>query len=1365
MAKMTPKRALSVVLLSVALLVSGLVAGVYALDDPTSNPTEVDTAVAGGVGWLLGQQGVIGDADNDGVLDTDDNCMFQQNPDQTDTDGDGWGDACDPAPDDPSEPEGSPKGPGPVDPGPDCWTSQGVIVGVTALAMLAIINSEPGGYDDLGTAEKPAVDAGTDCLLSFVRPDGIIAGGGWSTYNTSIAVWALSEVPSTPQVAAAVEGGRQWLLNNQRDDGTGRPDGGGNLFNGGWYYEGGKLAPWLEHSNSSFALQALAVSGGVPEATADLAQGFWICMQNSVPATGSECPGENTFFPQPNLDAVGDDGGFVYAHGMTKGGSRTSQTGSGVFALLLTGLTAGDGRVLDGLAFLDKSLEINPGKNMHHGDLGPLDDFHWNPSNDLVHYTQWTVSKAYVLAGEAGNLSDPDNWYYKLANTLVDEQDPSDGSFPATEREDQILATSFALLALEAVAPPGDPPVQVVDLRLLPASQLVLNVGDPFSLALQVEAGTQEVDTVNAFINFDPGVMQVVNIAHDISTLGSVTSSFDNGSGEIDISATDGPATGTFTIATIEFQGTGSVVDSPVAFAFEVGRLTDVTLSGVSKLKVAHGALVSIDPPPPPPPGPGDVLIDRWDLPDSIYVPVSKTFSFGTFKQIRNDSENSAIVDLVRTMDVPLGTEGSVQVRQENEEVTIAEGVQYTILFPAAPTETGTGPRTEAFPLFTVVKAVGTEGGPELTARIPDVQLQPFEQQNIDEVFDVHCFEPSEHIFFLTNEIQRVDGQEDEKPDNNLVERELRVQCEAEAEVVAVRKDVTIAGVLVTPERPDSDFDGLTDAQEGLLGTCAKQADCPGDNPADTDGDGFGDADEFWNGSDPNDPLSTPEPVDSDGDGLSDDQEGMLGTDLGDPDSDGDGFDDGHEFWNGSDPRIPQATEPPGDTSGDSDGDGLSDFQEALLGTDPDEWDSDGDQREDGHEFWSGSNPNDPNSIPPQEVDSDNDGLPDVQEALLGTDPDEWDSDGDGFDDGHEFWSGSDPNDDTDFPPPGPPRPVIPVSERVPVQVEEELLNLGDRNSPDQDLGPVLVEVREELRPQQPDCDVSFHVRGDFRAAVTDLRIEIAGQEVAFDPPASSEFFGGPGEELVVKFVIGLPLNVPVVLQEDWGLRCTQPSNHWFDFNKDIQPIDPHVRDPIGSNNNIGASFEVLVDQGIAVGVERLEKEESIRVPVGSSLTIPVTAYLDMHCYTGGTFYVDIYIDASPQDPDVDHDRSDNQRDNVITVECVPGVQVEVDIKPGSDPNSINVDSRKDVPVAILTTDTFDATTVDPLSVKFGPAGATESHARGHIQDVDGDGDLDLVLHFLIRETGIALGDTEACLTGETFGGTPIEGCDAISTH
>lgn len=107
---------------------------------------------------------------------------------------------------------------------------------------------------------------------------------------------------------------------------------------------------------------------------------------------------------------------------------------------------------------------------------------------------------------------------------------------------------------------------------------------------------------------------------------------------------------------------------------------------------------------------------------------------------------------------------------------------------------------------------------------------------------------------------------------------------------------------------------------------------------------------------------------------------------------------------------------------------------------------------------------------------------------------------------------------------------------------------------------------------------------------------------------------------------------------------------------------------------------------------------------------------------------------------------------------------VDIDIKPGSDPNGVNPKSKGVIPVAILTSADFDATDVDPSTVTFGPNNATMVHKKAHIEDVDADGDLDLLLHFRIQDTGIACGDTEAELNGQTYGGLYITGSDSVKT-
>jgi hypothetical protein len=119
--------------------------------------------------------------------------------------------------------------------------------------------------------------------------------------------------------------------------------------------------------------------------------------------------------------------------------------------------------------------------------------------------------------------------------------------------------------------------------------------------------------------------------------------------------------------------------------------------------------------------------------------------------------------------------------------------------------------------------------------------------------------------------------------------------------------------------------------------------------------------------------------------------------------------------------------------------------------------------------------------------------------------------------------------------------------------------------------------------------------------------------------------------------------------------------------------------------------------------------------------------------------------------------------------ELVQTVEVAIDVKPGSDSNSINLASRGVVPVAVLGATTFDANTVDASTVCFGDAEDAAQRvcnpAHGtSLEDVNGDAFLDLVLRFETRQTGIDPGDTEACLGGKRLDETSIEGCDAIRT-
>jgi probable HAF family extracellular repeat protein len=108
---------------------------------------------------------------------------------------------------------------------------------------------------------------------------------------------------------------------------------------------------------------------------------------------------------------------------------------------------------------------------------------------------------------------------------------------------------------------------------------------------------------------------------------------------------------------------------------------------------------------------------------------------------------------------------------------------------------------------------------------------------------------------------------------------------------------------------------------------------------------------------------------------------------------------------------------------------------------------------------------------------------------------------------------------------------------------------------------------------------------------------------------------------------------------------------------------------------------------------------------------------------------------------------------------------IPIDIKPGSDPNSINPKSNGKISVAILSTNEFNAPDqIDVDSLTFGSTGdeASLAFCNRKGEDINGDGLKDLVCHFYTQDTGFKCGDTEGVLKGETIDGRSIEGIDSV---
>jgi hypothetical protein len=178
----------------------------------------------------------------------------------------------------------------------------------------------------------------------------------------------------------------------------------------------------------------------------------------------------------------------------------------------------------------------------------------------------------------------------------------------------------------------------------------------------------------------------------------------------------------------------------------------------------------------------------------------------------------------------------------------------------------------------------------------------------------------------------------------------------------------------------------------------------------DSDNDGLLDGWEAENGLDPARSHTFPELLpdrfqyypfyagdmrDLDDDGMPDDWEAGFNVDEPWADPDNDGTNNVGEYLNGTDPRGPDELYGGQPTKTDSDNDGVVDEVERILGLDPDRMDSDNDDLPDGLEIYV-------YRTSPFDVDTDRDSLVDGDEVRIGSSPLMKDTDGDGLYDGDE---------------------------------------------------------------------------------------------------------------------------------------------------------------------------------------------------------------------------------------------------------------------------------------------------------------------------------------------------------------------------
>lgn len=108
-----------------------------------------------------------------------------------------------------------------------------------------------------------------------------------------------------------------------------------------------------------------------------------------------------------------------------------------------------------------------------------------------------------------------------------------------------------------------------------------------------------------------------------------------------------------------------------------------------------------------------------------------------------------------------------------------------------------------------------------------------------------------------------------------------------------------------------------------------------------------------------------------------------------------------------------------------------------------------------------------------------------------------------------------------------------------------------------------------------------------------------------------------------------------------------------------------------------------------------------------------------------------------------------------------PEVQnINIDVRPGRDVARVRLNGRGSIPVALLSSDQFDALKVDQTSITFGAQG-NENSLRWCNKvgvDVNRDRRPDLLCNFDVKAAGFEEGDLHGVVKGVTADGRPFQG-------
>jgi parallel beta-helix repeat protein len=124
------------------------------------------------------------------------------------------------------------------------------------------------------------------------------------------------------------------------------------------------------------------------------------------------------------------------------------------------------------------------------------------------------------------------------------------------------------------------------------------HVGERFELTIAIHSGGQPVDGAEAHLNFDPTVLQVVDLARGTALPQVMQDAYDNHAGTIDYSAgllAGTPPSGSFTLATVTFRALAETEGTVIPFITTAPRKTDVAYQGRSVLDAQRSARIVVE--------------------------------------------------------------------------------------------------------------------------------------------------------------------------------------------------------------------------------------------------------------------------------------------------------------------------------------------------------------------------------------------------------------------------------------------------------------------------------------------------------------------------------------------------------------------------------------------------------------------------------------------------------------------------------------------------------------------------------------------------------------------------------------------------